>query len=89
VVEADERVGDDEPALRKLGAGRRERHGRLEDGDVVVAQVADDRPAGGDLALRFVESDEAPTGAEQAVAAETPLLDGLEQEAGPRARAQP
>ena len=45
VVEADERVGDDEAALGQAGPGLRERHGRLELGDVVVAEVAHDRAA--------------------------------------------
>ena len=42
VVEAQEHVGDDEPAHRQPGPGVRERHGRLELGDPVVADVADD-----------------------------------------------
>ena len=52
VVEADERVGDDEAALRQVRPGAWERHGRLELGDVVVAEVADDRTARRDLAAR-------------------------------------
>ena len=43
VVEADERLGDDEAALREPVAVRGERHGRLELGDVVVGEVADHR----------------------------------------------
>ena len=43
VVEADEHVGDDEPALGQPAAVVRQRHGRLELRDVVVAEVADDR----------------------------------------------
>ena len=42
VVEAHERVGDDEPALRQVGPVGGERHRRLERRDVVVAEVADD-----------------------------------------------
>ncbi len=42
VVEADERVRDDEAALRHVGAGRGQRHSRLELRDVVVGEIADD-----------------------------------------------
>ncbi len=40
-----EHVGDDEPAHGQPGPGVRKRHGRLELGDPVVADVADDRLA--------------------------------------------
>src|SRR5437763_16573444 len=43
VVEADEQLRHDEAALREAGPVVRERHGGLEAGDDVVADVADDR----------------------------------------------
>ena len=89
MVEADERVGDDEAALGQVGPGLRERHRRLEHRHVVVAEVADDRAARRDLALGLVERHEARPGADEAVAPEPPLLDRLEQEARARPRAQP
>ena len=45
VVEADERLGDDEAALGQVGAGVGEPDGRLQHGHMVVAEVADDRSA--------------------------------------------
>ena len=59
VVEADERVRNDEAALREAGPVRRQRHRRLEEGDVVVAEVADDRRARCDGGLRLGERHEA------------------------------
>ena len=43
MVEAHQRVGDDEPALRQVRPVGGELHRRLERRDVVVAEVADDR----------------------------------------------
>ena len=43
MVEPQQRLGDDEPADGQPGPGVRERHGRLELGDPVVADVPDDR----------------------------------------------
>ena len=43
MVETDEAVGHDEAALREVGAVRRQRDGRLQPRDMVVADVADDR----------------------------------------------
>ncbi len=89
MVEADERVGDDEAALRKPRAGLRERNRRLQHGDVVVAEVADDGAARRDLLLGLVEGDEPRARAHEAVPAETALLDRLEQKAGAPPGAQP
>ena len=87
VVEADQHVGDDEAALRKPWSGVRQRHGRLELGDVVVGEVADDGLAAG---LGLLDVDEPRAVADERVLSETPVLDGLEQERGPAAlRAQP
>ena len=58
VVEADEPVGDHEAAFWEIRACVRKRHCRLEPRDVVVAEVADHRPARGDLRLRLRERDE-------------------------------
>ncbi len=79
VVEPHEHVGDDEPALRQPAAGVRQRHRRLELRDVVVAEVADD---GLVERLGLLERDEAVAAADERVATEAPLLDGLEQEGG-------
>ncbi len=46
VIEANERVGGDETALRQVAPGVRQRHGRLELRDVVVAEIPDDRLVG-------------------------------------------
>ena len=85
VVEADERVRDDEPALGQVVAGCRERHGRLESRHVVVGEVADDR-----LAERFglLERDDARPGADERVPPQPSLLHRLEQEAGATLAAQ-
>jgi hypothetical protein len=77
VVEAEQDVGDEEDALRDVGTLRRQRHGRLERRHRVVAEVADDRLA---ERLRLLERDEPGSGADEAVAAEPPPLDRLEQE---------
>ena len=88
MVEANERVGHDEPALRKVGPFRRQRHGRLQQGHVVVAEVADDRPARFHLALGLGELDEPCACPDEAVTPQAPLLDRLEQEACAHALAQ-
>ncbi len=78
VVEADEHVGDDEAALRQPAPVVRHRHGRLERRDEVVAEVADDRLA---AALGLLVGQEPRAAADERVAPEPALLDGLEQEA--------
>jgi hypothetical protein len=88
VVEADERRGDDEAALRQVRAGCGKGHRGLQHGHVVVAEVADDRPSRRHLPLGLGERHQAAAGAHEAVAAQPPLLDGLEQESGARARPQ-
>ncbi len=85
VVEAHERLGDDEAAPGELAPGIGERDLRLEHRGMVVAEVADDRPAAG---LRLLEADEARTAAQEGMTAEPPALDRLEQEARPPAFAQ-
>ena len=78
VVEADERVADDEAALGEAAPVLRQRHGRLQPRDVVVGEVADDRqPELG----RLVEADDPRAGAHPRVAAEPAALDRLEDEA--------
>ena len=60
VVETDERLGDDEAALRQLRAVGGKLHRRLELRDVVVREVADD---GRVERLRLLERDEPAPGA--------------------------
>ena len=87
VVEAEEDVGDEEDGSpRTSGPVLRQRHGRLERRDRVVAEVADDRLA---ERLRLLEGDEPRAGADEAVPPEPPALDRLEQERAARALAQP
>ena len=89
VVEADERVGDDEAALGQARArppaaarsARARRRGR--------SRGSRRRAARGDLVLGLVERHQARARADEAVPSEAALLDRLEQEAGARARAQP
>ena len=83
MVDADEHVRDDETALRQVGSVGRQRHGRLELRDVVVAEVAHDRIL---LLLCVVEGDETGAAADERVAAEPALLHRFEQE---RRRAEP
>ena len=59
------------------GAGRRQRHGWLERGGVVVGEVADDRLG---ARLCFFERDELRAAADERVAAEPAVLDRLQQE---------
>ena len=73
VVEADERGGDDEAALGQVGPRGRKRHRRLELGDVVVAEVADDGTAGRHLLLCLFEGDDPRPGAEEAVRPRRPF----------------
>jgi len=77
VVEAQEGLGDDEPALGNVRAVVRERNGRLELGDVVVPEIAD---AGCVQRLRLFEGDEPIAVAEERMPAEPALADRLEQE---------
>ena len=70
--------GDDEPALRQPAAAVRQRHGRLEPRDEVVAEVPDDRLA---AALGLLEGEQPRAAADERVAPEPALLDRLEQEA--------
>ena len=86
MVEADERLRDDEAALGEVGAVLGERHRRLQLRDVVVGEVADD---GSVQLFRLLEGDEPRAGADEGVAAEPSLLDRLEQEARRGAFAQP
>ena len=88
MVEADERVRDDEAALREVGAGLRERDGRLQQRHVVVAEIAHDGPARRHLAFGGSEVDESCSCAHEAVPPQPALLDRLEQEARRSARAQ-
>ena len=83
MVEAHERLGDDEAALGQAGPGAGQRHGRLELGDEVVAEVADDRLA---AALGLLEVEQPRAAADERVAPEPALLDRLEQEARRRPR---
>ena len=86
VVEADERLDDDEAALGQAGTVGRQRHRRLERGGVVVREVADDR---GVQCLRLLERDDARAPADERVAPEPTALDRLEQEAASALAAQP
>ena len=86
VVEAQQHVGDDEAAQRQARAGVGQRHGRLELGDPVVADVADDRLV---EPLGLVDADEPRAAADERVAPEPPLVDRLEQEARAAGLAQP
>ena len=86
VVEADERVGDDEAALGKPGPSAGSGTVGSSCRDVVVGEVADDAARRAPPPPRSVTSREPePT---KRVAAEPPLLDRLEQEARRGARAQ-
>ena len=85
VVEADERLRDDEARAGERGPVRRERHRRLQPGRPVVAHVADDRLG---QRLRLVEEDEPRARADERVAPEPAPLDRLQQERRPRALPQ-
>src|SRR6266508_1544034 len=78
VVEADERLDNDEPALGESRPLVGERHGRLELRDEVVAEVADDRDV---EAFDLLEGQHTAAGAHERVAAEPAALDRLQQEA--------
>src|SRR5207248_11363396 len=71
VVEADERVRDDEPALGKVRAVGGQRHRRLERRRMVVREETHDRRV---CPLRLLEPDEARSGADEGVPAEPPVL---------------
>jgi hypothetical protein len=86
VVEPDQRLRDDEAALRQLRPGVRQRHGGLERCRVVVADVADDRLAAG---FGLGEVDDPRAAADERVSAEPAALDRLEQEARAPLPAQP
>src|ERR687898_817956 len=86
VVESDERVGDDEAALREVRAVVRQLDRRLQRRRMVVAEVADDRLA---AALCLREVHEARAEAHERVTPEPPALHRLEQEARTSALAQP
>ena len=86
MVEADERLDDDEAALGQAGTVGRHRHRRLERRGVVVREVADD---GRVERLRLLERDDARAPADERVAPEPPALDRLEQEAASALAAQP
>ena len=85
MVEADERLGDDEAALGEPVPVCRELHGRLERRDVVVGEVADD---GQVELLCLVERDEAGARSHPRAPPEAAALDRLEQEARAAHRAQ-
>ena len=55
VVEADQRLGDDEAALGQVGTVGGQRHRRFQLRDVVVGEVADDRHV---QLFRLLEGDE-------------------------------
>src|SRR6185312_1203226 len=86
VVEADERVGNHEAALRQVPAGLGDRNGRLEPRDVVITEVAHHRPA---ERFGLLEADETRARPDKRVTAETPVLDRLQQERGNPGLAQP
>jgi hypothetical protein len=85
VVEADERVRDEEARLGEVGAVVGERDRRLEAGGVVVPDVADHRRRG---TFGFLDLDQPRPVADERVAAESATLDRLEQEARAAERAQ-
>ena len=85
VVEADERLGDHEPALGEPVPVRGKLHGRLQRRDVVVRDVADDRQG---ERLRLVERHEPGARAHPRGTPEPAALDRLEQEARLAAPAQ-
>src|SRR5581483_8932914 len=86
VVEADEDVGDEEEALRRVRPVRRQRDGRLEARDRVVAEVAEDRLA---ELLRIREGDEPRAGSDEAVPPEAAALNRLEEEGAAGVLPQP
>jgi hypothetical protein len=86
VVEPDQRVGDEEAALREVRAVRRQLDRRLQRRCMVVAEVADDRLA---AALGLREVHESRAEADEGVTPESPALHRLEEEARPPALAQP
>ena len=77
VIEADQLVRDEEPALGERRAVAGQRHGRLQAGDVVVREVADDPLAAG---LGLLERDDSRAAPDEGVAAEPTVLDRFEQE---------
>ena len=85
VVEPDERVDGDEPALRQLRPERRQRNGRLELCDMVVTEVPDDRHV---EPVRLVEGQKPVAEPDEGVLPEAAVLDRFEQERGAPARAQ-
>ena len=86
VVEPDQRVGDDEAALRQVGPVVRQRYGRFELRDVVVPVVADDREA---QRFGLVQVDEASPRADERVPPEAAVFDRLQQERAAPFVAQP
>jgi len=86
VIEADERVGDHEPALWEVRPRVRQLDRRLEPRRVVVGEVADHRLA---ARLGLLEPDQARAVADEGVPAQPAALDGLEEERGPAFGAQP
>ena len=65
VVEADERVRDDEEALREVGPVRGQPNGRLQPRDMVVAEVAHHRCPSLDRALGVLEREQPGARAER------------------------
>src|SRR5438093_13413687 len=86
MVEADERLRDEEAALRQSRAGVGQPDGRLEPRDVVVGEVADDRFT---RPLGLLERAEPRPGADEREAAEPAALHRLEQEARAALAPQP
>jgi hypothetical protein len=85
VVEAKKHTGDDEATLWNIGAGCGQWHSALELRDVVVAEIADDRPA---ERFGLLERNDALAAPDERVAAESSLIDRLEEKRRTRGLAQ-
>ena len=86
MVEAHQRVGDHEPALRQVRPVGGELHRRLERRDVVIGEVADHRHR---CRLRLGEIDRPRAAADERVPSEAPAFDRLEQKRRFALAAQP
>ncbi len=82
VIEAQEHVGDEEPALGEVGTFVRQRHGRLRARHRVVAEVADHRLS---ERLGLLERDELRPRADEAVPPEPASLDRTRSRNAPEA----
>ena len=85
MIEPDERLGDQEAALRERRAVLGKRDRRLEHGGVVVREVADD---GRTQVLGLLEVDQPGARADERVATEPPSLDRLQEEASVGSRTE-